>query len=116
MIDSPRNLALLGLSITSQGAAPPQEGGAWLHLLGAPLGRVLAGAACSPHVSPISISEVPLGAALSSSKGMHCLWPEISVTALAAGYHVVTPQRLWGETQRLCCWFSQQAGYLALAF
>lgn len=74
MIDSPWNLALLGLSITSQpGAASPWEGGPQLLILGALLGWVLAGAVCSPNLPPLSISEAsgcPLGQHWLAPKGM----------------------------------------------
>lgn len=91
MIDSPQNLAVLGLSITSPpGVVSPQEEGAWLHLLGAPLSRVLLPRPPGLHIRGL---RVPLGAALASSERDAYLWPETFVTTLAVGYHVVTPQQ-----------------------
>lgn len=49
-----------------------------------------------PQTSPalhIRGLGVPVGAAPAGSQRDVCLWPEIFVPALAAGYHVVTLQR-----------------------
>lgn len=114
MIDSPPNLALRGLPATSQpGAASPLEGAARLRSLGAPLGRVLAGAACSPPPPPVPISKAS-GCPLGAPKGVHDLARNLC-HLFGSGVPRCDPaadlQRLWGEAQWLFCRFSQRAGY-----